>query len=72
MVASVLVYFSHLVEKIEWDGFGQIAYFVIPIEKSTKKILQDYHKGQLKVEPREFNSRMRELKRMVFESKPKN
>lgn len=69
VIASVLVYFSHIVERIDWKGQGQIAYFLIPIEKNTKKILEDFHKGKLKVEPREFANRMRELKRRVFECK---
>lgn len=69
IIASVLSYFSHLIERVEWDGRGEIAYFIIPFEKNTKKVLEDYHKGKLRVEPREFNNRMRELKRRVFENK---
>lgn len=67
--AAALCYFGHLVERIEWDKAGKVAYFVIPIEEKTQGILQDFYKGKLAVEPRDFSNRMRELKRMVFDTK---
>ncbi|GEM_PF-2610060 len=72
VLATVLSYFSHSIKKIEWDRRAGIAYFIVPMEEKTEKIIEDFQKGKLKVEPREFNNRMRDLKRMIFEVKDRN
>lgn len=65
LICTVLLYFDHTLEKIDHSN-GHRCLFFIEKNTNTSRLIEKFYKGQLKVEPKKFQSISREIKSRIY------
>lgn len=60
-----LIYFKHLLEAIDRSDPSRCI-FLIKREEQTDRIIEDFHKGLILVEPKKFSAIQRDVKGQIY------
>jgi len=65
LTCSVLIYFDHILVNIDKTNPSRCK-FVVKKMTNTDRVLEDFHKEDLRVEPKKFNSIQRTIKSRLY------
>lgn len=65
LTCSVLLYFDHEIAEIDKSDPRRCVFVIIPNEK-TNMILDDFHNGKIKVEPKKLFFIQKDLKGRIY------
>jgi len=64
-LCCTLVYFSHFLEAVDKADPARCI-FIIKRDETTDKIVEDFHKGHILVEPKRFCAIQKEIKGRIY------
>jgi hypothetical protein len=65
LTCSILIYFDHELEELDKKN-PKKCIFVISIKKETNQILEDFHNGKIRIEPKKLFFIQKDLKSRIY------